>query len=446
MPEPAPRARVYWDDDATLTLGSLVSETETKASGRVQVISLAAFRETVGELWDRYKDKIILIAETSIARRIGRGNTFIAVDDDSWLLLFARSAEDQAQERADAIAAAIGEKLMGARFALEEIPLPEAQRLGLANILNDDGTINLDAMRAEVARIKAASRAYAAATPAKSHARRAKEGSLKDDRIPPKAPRIVARAKPMPAAPVPAPAPEAPSQIAGLILRYRPAWSAETQSINSVHFRAYTDQGASVLDDESVNLSSTTALDLVRVGLGAFAESRKADRPFLFTLPFPVGAFSAQALGEARELIAAVPRDDRLGFLRLDFKRLPRATPDKLVALRELFRSHVQGLAFPINPFAGMDAMLALDHVSYTADVAREAKASDGEMFEALLLLKNRAGPRAVAVTGLRKRGHLAKAVAAGVAEVSGPALMDETKHMPDRIQRLSRESLMTVM
>lgn len=441
------RARVYWDSDITLTLGNLVNETETKASGKVQVISLAAFRESIGDLWERYQDKVIMIAETSIARRIGRGNTFIAMDEDTWLLLFSRADEDQAQARADAIAAAIGEKLMGARFAMEEIPLPEAQKLGLADILNADGTVNLDAMRAEVSKIKAAQRAYAKPL-APAHARKVKDG-----KAPAKAQRIVARARPLPAAQAPAPPPppppapvEEPSKIAGLLLRYRPAWNAESQSVNTVLFRAYTPEGLSVTEDETAPLNSATALDVVRAGLKAFAEMRKAELPMLFCLPLPVNAFSIQALGEARELIAAVPRDDRLGHLRLDLRRLPRANPEKLVALRELFRSYVRGVTLPINPFSGIEAMLAIDHVSYVADVTREAGSSDSEMFEVLLQLKNRAGARPVAVTGLRKRGHLAKAVGAGVAEVSGPALMDESKHMPERVQRLPRESLITMM
>ncbi|MBX7200978.1 MAG: hypothetical protein K1X51_16520, partial [Rhodospirillaceae bacterium] len=431
-----PRPRVYWDSDVTLTLGSLVNETETKASGKVPVISLAAFREAIGDLWERYRDKAIMIAETSIARRIGKGNTYIAVDEDSWLLLFSRSDEAQAQERADAIASVIGKKLMGARFSLEEIPLPAAQKLGLADILNADGTVNLDAMRGEIAKIKAAQRAYAKPA-APSHARK-----LADDKAPAKQ-RIVARARPLPAPPVP---PEELSKFHGLVQRYRPAWNAESQSVNTVLFRAYTPEGLSVTDDETAQLNSATALDVVRAGLAAFTEMRKAEVPILFCLPLPVGAFSAQALGEARELIAQIPREARLGDLRLDLRRLPRANPEKLVALRELFRSYARGVTMPINPFTGIEAMLAIDRVAYVADVTRESGATDTEMFEVLLQLKNRAGARAVAVTGLRKRGHLAKAVGAGVAEVSGPALLEETKHPPDRVHRLPRESLMTAI
>lgn len=441
---PKRRARVYWDDDITLTLGNLVSETETRASGKVQVITLAAFRDSIGELWERYKDRIIMIAETSIARRIGKGNTFIALEDDSWLLLFARSAEPEAQARADAIAAAIGRKLMGARFTLEEMPLPGTEKLGLADILNDDGSINLGAVRAEVGKIKTAERAAYLAHIPKSAARtgKTKEPPHKTGRIP------VVRARAVPGTPaaLAPPPPEDPSQIGELILLFRPAWNAESQSVNTFHLRAYTTEGLCVTDDDTAKLNSATALDLVRAGVAAFTALRTSEAPLHLVLPLPVAAFSITGLVDAQKLIAAIPREDRIGHLRLDLRRLPRATPEKLVALRELFRSYVRGVSFPINPFTATDAMLSIDHVMFTADVSRETGCTDQEMFDALMMLKNRASARPVAVTGLRKRSHLARAVAAGVAEVSGPALMDDVKTLPERAQRLPRESLTGTM
>ena len=442
---PKRRARVYWDDDITLTLQNLVRETETKASGKVQVISLAAFRESIGELWERYQSRILMIAETSIARRIGRGNTFIALEDDSWLLLFSRTDEPQAQARADAIAAAIGQKLMGARFAFEDMPLPESARLGLADVLNAVGTVNLDAVRAEVGKIKA-DQCYRAPIP-KSAARKAKDGKTHDGK--PGGKRIVVRSRPLPAPPAVAPPPpvlEEPSQISRLTLRFRPAWTADSQSVNCFYFRAHTPEGVNITDDDTAALNNATALDFVRAGLKAFTDMRAAELPFTFVLPLPVSAFSITGLVEAQKLIAAVPREDRLRHLRLDLRRLPRANPERLIALRELFRSYVQGISFPINPFTSMDATLAIDHISYTADVARESACTDNEMFEALLMLKNRAGTRHVAVTGLRKRSHLGRAVGAGVAEVSGAALMDEVGELPHRLQTLPRESLIAVM
>jgi len=96
------QARVYWDDGVTLTLSNLAQETETRASGRVQVISLADFRAAIGELWEKYQNKILIIAESTIGRMIGKGNTYIPQGEDTWLLLFPGLSSDKAQQRADA--------------------------------------------------------------------------------------------------------------------------------------------------------------------------------------------------------------------------------------------------------------------------------------------------------------------------------------------------------
>ena len=53
-----------------MTLAELLRGTETKASGRVQLLTLADFRAHIGGLWDTYGDKIVLIAESTIARMI----------------------------------------------------------------------------------------------------------------------------------------------------------------------------------------------------------------------------------------------------------------------------------------------------------------------------------------------------------------------------------------
>ena len=147
-------ARVYWDDSVALTLSNLVQETETRASGRVQVISLADFREAVGELWEKYQSRILLIAESTISRMIGKGNTFIPQGEDAWLLLFMGLPNDKAQDRADTIAATIGEKLVGAQFTAHELPLPQASKLDLTGALNADGSFNLEAVKQAISRVR----------------------------------------------------------------------------------------------------------------------------------------------------------------------------------------------------------------------------------------------------------------------------------------------------
>src|SRR4051812_13027576 len=164
---PRIQPRGYWDHDVELTLAKLVHEAETRASGRVQLLSLASFRDDIGELWDQYRDRILLIAETTIGRRIGRGNTFIMQDEETWLLLFPGLDEHEALRRADDIARKIGEKLIGARFAPENARLPEMTKLDLA--VGANGKVSAEAMRAAVARTKARNdEAFSAPLPKKT--------------------------------------------------------------------------------------------------------------------------------------------------------------------------------------------------------------------------------------------------------------------------------------
>jgi hypothetical protein len=415
---PPPRPHAYWDGEIALTLAKLVQETETRASGRVQLLSLAAFRAEIGELWDQYKDRILLIAETTIARRIGRGNTFIAQDEDSWLLLFPGLDEQEAQARADAIAETIGEKLVGARFALEETPLPEAAKLDLDAAINEDGSVNLDGLRTAVSRAKdkqqkifggPARRGQAAATPAR---------------------------------PVTAPMPE-PSRLKELTLAYRPIWSAETQAIDTFALQAVLGH-AGVLDDGGPAINEATAIDLVRAGLEAFTAMRRAGLRAKFVLPVVAGALSPRALTEVQRLIAALPREDRLLTLRLAFHRLPaRAGIEQLIALREVFRPYAREVAFPVNPFDLTHPAFALDHIVAMADVSAESQRIDSEFFEIMLRFKTRIADRVTCVVGLRRRSHLAKALAAGISEVGGPALGEEVRHLPERPEILLREHLL---
>jgi hypothetical protein len=339
---PLPRAHAYWDGEIALTLSKLVQETKTRASGRVQLLSLATFRAEIGELWDQYKDRILLIAETTIARRIGRGNTFIVQDEDSWLLLFPGLDEQEAQVRADAIAAVIGEKLVGARFAPEEAPLPEAAKLDLDAAVNADGSVNLEGLRAAV--------------------NRAKDKQQKIFGTP------VKRGSAAPARPMTAPVPE-PSRLKELSLTYRPIWSADTQTVDTFALQAHLAHG-SVLEDGGPTINETTAIDLVRTGLEAFTAMRGAKLRAKFVLPVVASALSTRALTEVQRLITALPREDRLLTLRLAFHRLPaRASLEQLIALREVFRPYAREVAFPVNPFDPTHPAFALDHIVAMADV-----------------------------------------------------------------------------
>jgi len=410
-------ARVYWDEDITLTLGNLVQETETRASGRVQLLSLTDFRNAIGELWDKYQSRILIIVDSTIGRMIGKGNTYIPQGDDSWLLLFPGSSEDRAQQRADAIASAIGEKLMGARFTEHELPLPAASKLDLRGALNADGSLNMEAVKLAISRVKQTQIAS------------------------------VAGAKPR------APTPRTPGQPVGTLMRsnadqlkifFHPAWCAESESIDTFFFRAATAEGAEVYGESAQPANDATILDLTKAATAAFNAMCDSGLNAKMSIPIPFGTLRGPMLSEIQKLVAGLRQRERLLRLRLEVVQIPpHITADILVAIREAFRAYVREVAFVIDLFAPHEQVLVLDHIMLGADATEAASLSEDALFQDLLMFRQRAGRRATYVLGLQSHAHLRRAVNAGIGEVGGPALADNIKRLPHRVTITQREQLL---
>ena len=417
-PAEDPVARVYWDDSVTLTLSNLAQETETRASGRVQVISLADFRASIGELWEKYQTKILIITESTIGRMMGKGNTYLPQGDDAWLLLFPGLPSDKAQQRADAIAASIGEKLMGAQFTAHEVPLPAASKLDLSGALNADGSLNMEAVKSAISKIRQAQISTVAAN----------SRNIK----------TVPRAAVTPAGTVMRSAAE----------QYKPffhqAWCAETESIDLFLFRAASETGQDVYAQDAPPMNDATVLDLTKSAAAAFVAMCETGLNAKMGLPVPFSALHGSALTEIQRLVANLRQRDRLLRLRLEVVQIPsQATADTLVAIRELFRPYVREVAFAVDLLSPNDQVLVLDHIMLGADAGALAGTSDEQLFQDMMIFRQRAGRRGTYVTGLQTRGHLRRAIGVGIAEVGGTALTQDVKRLPHRVTIVPREQLL---
>jgi hypothetical protein len=417
-PDGSPEARVYWNEGVTLTLTDLVQEAETRASGRVQVISLVDFRAAVGELWERYEARILLIAESTISRMIGRGNTFIPQDKDTWLLLFPALSEPEALKRADAIAARIGEKLVGARFTEIPPPLPEAAKLDLSGVLNADGSLNLERVKAAVLTARQGSTIVA---PAKAATK------LSSVNVRPSV------------APSP---PQAKSEASQLTVSFRPAWNAETQSVDSFFFRASRSDGSEVIGASAAAPNDATALDLLALAGRAFSDMRDRGLRAILTVPIPFATLQGPQLPEIQRLIASLPQRDRLIHLRIEVTHVPlRVGAESLVPVRELFRSHVRDVAFLLDLFQPSDQALALDHIMLGVELPRGQR-NDDEVFQALLSFRQRTARRKTYVLGLSSRLQVAHALTAGMSEIGGAGILGDMKKLPDQVTVIRRQDL----
>ncbi|MBY0508995.1 MAG: hypothetical protein K2P94_02475 [Rhodospirillaceae bacterium] len=412
------RARVYWDDGVSLTLSNLAQETETRASGRVQVISLADFRTAVGELWDKYQSKILIIVESTIARMIGRGNTFIPQGDDTWLLLFPSLDEEKAEQRTNAIAASIGKKLVGAQFTPEELPLPSAAKLDLSGAMNADGSLNMDALRNAISRVR-------------------QKQILK----------TVAQS-PHPAGPRPRPvtAGAAPQRSNADQLKpfFRPAWSADTQNIDTFFFRAFTDAGLNVYADSAPVLNDATVLDLTKNAASAFTAMCEGGLMAKIAIPVPFNTLHGPAGPEVLRIISALRQRDRLMRLRIEVVRVPESvTSELLVPIREMFRAYVREVAFMVDLLSPHAQILALDHIMLGVEVGHGHGGGGEQVYQEMLIFRQRAGRRGTYILGLHSRSDMMHAVRAGFSEIGGPALHEDTRRLPLHLTHILREDLL---
>ena len=292
-----------WGDDISLTLGTLVMDTETRASGRVQVLTLAHLRSELGDGWQRYQARVIMMAETTIGRMIGKGNLYIPQDEDTWLLLMPLLNEFEAEQRADEIARVLGEKLLGARFEEKEPPLPQTAKVDLSTAMNDDGTFNLEAMKISVKR----SRLLLAAKDA-----RRPVAELDKNIAKPKAMTTAASASQA-------------SLFPRLSVVYRPLWVAEIESYASFAMRAFTDTGDPVFGpnapaDVQARLNDATIIDLAKAAFADFTTLTHRGLRATYVLPVPFTVMTRQLGAVFLRALAALPQKERLMHMH---KRLP---------------------------------------------------------------------------------------------------------------------------
>jgi hypothetical protein len=395
----------YWDDSVALSLADLVHAGETKASGKVQILSLADFRAHIGALWDDYAEHILLIAETTIARMIGKGHTFIPQGDDTWLLLFPGLDPAEAGARADAIGARIGEKLVGAQFAADDPPLPFAGKLDLSGVIKADGSVDMSALKAAVGRAR------------------------------------LRQAPPAPPPRKPAARPAEPDR-SRINLTLRPSWSADTQVLDTFAIRAAGGVGEDLVSDPNLVFTGPVAAELVAAATRLLAEleTRKLRARLVLPLPYALLSSDDAAL---RKAIVTMPQQPRLLHLRLEVVRVPPTAPvEQLAQIRESLRPLVREVAFVMDPLVPHRQLLALDNIVVVADITFTRVTDDRVLGDALQQLRAQAGARRTALIGARSRSQIRIALDADLTEIGGPALMAELPHLPDRLKVLPRGDL----
>lgn len=424
------RPTANWDQGLELTLSSLVSETTTKASGRVQVLSVSHLRTELGDGWERYRQRVLIIAETTIGRMIGKGNIYIPQEEDTWLLLMPSLNEREAEQKADEIAAVLGEKLVGERFEEKEPPLPQTAKVDLSTALNSDGSLNTNAMKAAVKR----ARLSLAAKDVKRPVRVLLGGAGADTRS-----KSLGNAASF-------------SQISlfpSLTLAYRPQWVADTESFSTLALRAFTDTGEPVFGPNAPHevqssLNDATIIDLAKAAFADFNNMTRKGLRATYVLPVPFAVMTRKLGAVFLRALAELPQRERLTFLRIELVNTMVSTQmDTLVNIREIFRGRVKDVAFLMDLSSLNDQILALDHVVLGAEIKAGAFSNENDLERSLSEFRKRSAARRCYVMGLRSRDHINLAIRAGIDEVSGIGLADDLRYLPDRTSVIFKQDVL---
>ena len=400
--------RLYWGDDVALRLADLLRSIETKASGRVQVLSLAQFRAHIGDFWETYQSRILLIAETTIARMIGKGNTFIPQGEDAWLLLFPELDPQEARARADEIAARIGEKLVGEQFSPDPPPPPLSVLLDSAGVLRADGSLDGAALHAAI--------------------ERARRPAPKPATPPP---------------PKPAAKPAAAPKVA-LNIVLRPAWSLENETIDTYALRALGPADEDMIADPQTVFTAPVALELCAAAgnLLYLMDARKMRGRLVLPLPFAM--FFATAGEDLRKALLNIPQRLRLHHLRVDAVRIPAATPVADAAtLREALRPLVREVGLGLDDANADNPLLALEHAVFVVDFSAQ-RTPDVQQFHETVGGLRLATRQRLAVTGLRSKSLVVAAMNMGCDEIGGPGLAVDQRQLPERLSVLPKRDFMS--
>lgn len=143
------------DDAFRMFTEQLAKEEDGAFQIKLHIVSLVEFREAVGDKWSKLADKVMLIAEGVINMHLGAGNIFNRQGSDFFILLFRTCDNAEARRRAIIIAQELGTRLVGDQFIGIDVPLALAAEVSAEDGLNDDGSINLDAVHAAVGEMRA---------------------------------------------------------------------------------------------------------------------------------------------------------------------------------------------------------------------------------------------------------------------------------------------------
>ncbi|EME68556.1 hypothetical protein H261_17933 [Paramagnetospirillum caucaseum] len=151
---PRPTARSSVESAAEWLEQMLARDPAIKA--KLHVVSLAEYRDSVGEKWPRLADKVSIIVDQVVRRNIGKGNTFCRDGEDCWILAFPELSIEDARRRTIMVVEELGRFLYGQQQGGQDRPVALAAEIPVAEAVGEDGEFD----SARIARAVDEVRAY----------------------------------------------------------------------------------------------------------------------------------------------------------------------------------------------------------------------------------------------------------------------------------------------
>lgn len=422
-----------WNDESLeLTLGTLLTNRESKSLGTVQAITLSDFRDSLDDLWERYEKNILLIAETTIDRSLGKGQTVIQQDPETWLLVTPDLTPAQAESFAANIASSIGEKLVGARFETEDDtdPTPQTGMVDLSHALSDDGSINREAIQKAVANARA--------TIAAQNLRKKRE----KDRIAATKPETTETGK---KTKTDGNSKKSAVSETGLKLSYWPCWTADSQSVDTFVCRPVGQDGSNPFQRDEPAIVSANAVAVARACAVALNSMVKDGVRAKLVVPIPLQALLSPTQRQILQALQKLQEKHRFLYLRPEIVRVPHSiSTAALLTARDALRPLARDVAVLTSLFNPNKAVLSVSGMIIGCDAASQAASSTTELLKALTKFKESVHPRLSYVIGLSEASAIQHAATIGFSEIGGPGLRDKLRRTPQKTEALATEDLLS--
>ncbi len=416
---------VLEDDELSMTFATLLDDRESKSYGTVQILTLSQFRQDLGDIWDSYEKNILLIAETTVDRMLGRSQTAIREDDETWLLVTPDLTPGEAERFAERIASVIGEKLIGARFEATASASSDADAtpltgpLDITQAVQADGTIN----RSSISQALSNAQAVIAARAKAKRQEEEKAETGEQDVKPADPPAEFVSAEP------------------GLKIQYWPAWSADSQSIDTFFCRPVSPAGGDPFRREDPRQIAANAVAIARgcaVTLnGMIKDSVRAK----LVAPIPYAALMSSAQRSILQAFEKLHESHRFLYLRLEIVDVPAVvTLPTLLTARQVLEPLARDIGILTDLGTPNRVVLSASKVMIGAD----ADASSGDVLTDLEAFHTACQGRPTYVVGLSSPQEVKTAVYAGFNEVGGSAVKPPLTKRPEGTTPMLRDKLLS--